>query len=224
MLILKLIEYYLYLVKFSFLLEQRDMTAKICHWPQQLFNTNCKVFPGRMLIENFSFFFWIKKNIFLFETLIYQYPGFLKWANLEDYSVIYQGFVNTKKTLRWLEMILRCICNKLTILWRSGQCFDCRIVFFCCWTDFNGFYYFCKVLYFIYCHYYSIHDTCMIFRLHIFSWYFSFFVYFFFHHLANHWDWLSNYTEWLVQNLIYAPYVIHNKSEFKQKNLNINLE
>lgn len=47
---------------------------------------------------------------------------------------------------------------------------------------------------------------------------------FFFHHLANHWDWLSNYTEWLVQNLIYAPYVIHNKSEFKQKNLNINLE
>lgn len=132
----------------------------------------------------------------------------------------------TQKTpRRWLEMILRCICNKLTILWRRWQCFDCRIVFFCCWTDFNGFYYFCKVLYFIYCHYFSIHDTCMIFRLHIFSWYFSFFVYFFFfYHLANHWDWLSNYTEWLVHNLIYAPYVIHNKSEFKQKNLNINLE
>ena len=126
-----------------------------------------------------------------------------------------------KKTPRWLEMILRCICNKLTILWRRWQCFDCRIVFFCCWTDFNGFYYFCKVLYFIYCHYFSIHDTCMIFRLHIFHDIFLSLFFVFFYHLANHWDWLSNYTEWLVHNLIYAPYVIHNKSEFKKKNLNI---
>lgn len=116
----------------------------------------------------------------------------------------------TQKTpRRWLEMILRCICNKLTILWRSWQCFDCRIVFFCCWTDFNGFYYFCKVLYFIYCHYFSINDTCMIFRLHIFSWYFSFFVYFFFIILpTTEIDWAITQNGWYITLFMHLMWYI----------------
>ena len=185
------------------------MTAKICHWPQQLFNTNCKVFPGRMLVENFLFLSgWKIKSSYLkpFSIILLVSCNRQIWKWLfSDIS----GICEHKKTPRWLEMILRCICNKLTILWRRWQCFDCRIVFFCCWTDFNGFYYFCKVLYFIYCHYFSIHDTCMIFRLHIFSWYFSFFVYFFFIILpTTEIDWAITQNGWYITLFMHLMWYI----------------
>lgn len=199
------------------------MTAKICHWPQQLFNTNCKVFPGRMLIENF-FFSGLKKKSYLKTLsiiLLVSCNGQIwKWL-FSDISGICEHKKTPKDDLKWfwdVFAISLLFCGEVGNVLIAGLFSFVVELILMVFTIFVKFYIsFIVITSASMIHVWSL--DCIFFH----DIFLSLFI-FFFHHLANHWDWLSNYTEWLVQNLIYAPYVIHNKSEFKQKNLNINLE
>lgn len=138
------------------------MTAKICHWPKQLL---IWLTEGRAPSKEAELLFgieWTCAEFAICQTfwtfIIHIYRIFLCRKILKSVFIWYvRDMMNTKvaklQILMHKTLCLQYVhCFWIVLLSKRWTFVTCRIVYFC-WTDFNDFKYFCKVLYFIFSHY-----------------------------------------------------------------------